>query len=295
MVPIAEFAKHCAPPQGATHWIISSQTCNVQHESLDQVPLVEVIAARELSSTEFNSDLARGIRPRTLHTCGSSEVGQIFLALEIHQRFWLPRSMLAQCRPSQFAIEDLSGDFSGRFKEVFASWLGRSYTRLELPNDFNDALDYSGIKGKIFSKLRRHDGIIQGIYLLIANEVVREEEDDLDDMPLTPSEIAKSAGPYNLEITVVLHDGCSADEVALVKSILEEIKDKRLPSSKLPETMRIEGESKCSMSQVAASKGIMVGALDVVSVKAWTVYDLIRTVRFTDYDYLSNVLETDDA
>lgn len=297
VVPVSDLAEYCAAPAEATHWIVASQTCNIQHGSLDLVPSVELIAATLLKGTEFSSDLAKGERPRILHTCASGDDGQLFLALQVHDRHWIPRVALASCAPSSFAIEDLQDDAGGRYKEIFASWLGRSYTRLELPNDFNEALAQSGIKDKVFSRLRRHDSVIQGIYLSIATGAgsVADEEDAEDIPPLTPSAISKATGPYLVDITVVVQQGSTNEQIKEVRALLAGITDRRIPIEKLPEHMRQPGETKCTMADVAASKGLTVGTFDVVTVKAWTVHDLMRTVRFTDYDYLSNVIETDDA
>lgn len=298
VVPVSDLGEHCAAPGEATHWIVSSQTCNVQHGDLDQVPSVEMIAATLLKDVDFSADLAKGERPRILHTCASGEDGQLFLKLQIHDRHWMPRAVLASCAPGRFAIEDLQDDTGGRYKEIFASWLGRSYTRLELPNDFNEALAHSGIKEKVFSRLRRQGSLIQGIYLFIASgadKVNGEEGFEEESQPLTPSAISKAAGPYIVDITVVVQQGCDSVKINEVRDILSGILAKRIPIEKLPEEVRSPGETKCTMADIAASKGLSVGTMDVVTVKAWTVHDLMRTVRFTDYDYLSSVVETDEA
>ncbi|GEM_PF-2841346 len=198
-----------------------------------------------------------------------------------------------------FAIDDLEGDMEGRYKEVFAGWLGRSYTRLELPDDFNAALANSGVKEKVLSKLRKKGSFVQGIYLTIwlgGGASAQEAEDEsVDDEPLPPSRISKASGPYRIDITVVVHEHATTTERKEVDTILKGLREERIPIEKLRAEFREPGKARCSIRELAAADGLTIQNTEVVSVKAWTLHDLLRSVRFTDYDYLSGTVESGDA
>lgn len=285
-----------APP-GATHWVIATQTCNVQNDNLVSVPAVELIAAREIGDAAFDAGLGLGERPRQLHTRAHGD-GSLAMALHIHERAWIPRGALAEVASSRWAIEDLPGDRSGRYKEIFSNWLARSYVRVELPDDFNQALAVAGVKDKVFSRIKRKGPLIQGIYLSFrhAVEVGDDDEESTEGASMTPSEVAKSAPPWHVGITVVVMENCPEDDRREVLGLLQAIHDQsRLPITKLPAHLRSNGRTKCSMAEIASSLGVVIEkTVEVVGVKSWTVHDLAGSLRFTDYDYLSSADENAD-
>ncbi|NYF21943.1 hypothetical protein HDC36_003419 [Xanthomonas sp. JAI131] len=216
--------------------------------------------------------------------------------MEIHNRAWLRRQELARLGPPIAALEDLPGDFAGRYKEIFSNWLARSYTRIELPDDFNHALKISGLKDKVLYRLKDHSSSLHGIFLRISPAVEAKgecEDEDNEAIPLTPSEVAHATGPYALSITAVVYEDCSQETYKSIKRLLDSIDTEKLPIDKLPESQR-GNRTKCSIADVAASQGLHIEGHEIARVKSWTVHDLMSTLRFTDQDYLSSATETGD-
>jgi hypothetical protein len=226
-----------------THWIIASQTCNVYNPSLEDVPRIELIGASFLSEAEFKLDVSKGARPRLLHTRASAVDGTtLTLSVQIQDRLWIDRANLPLIPSPVYGILDFADDPAGRYKETFANWIARSYTRVELPDSFNLALNESGIKKKILAKLRTSEEKIHGVFFQVSHsiDVARSDEnaasDDADNtVPMSPSEVAMSTGPWRLGITVVVYENCSHGEIQDIRGILGEMNQNRIPIDKLPE------------------------------------------------------------
>lgn len=268
--------------------------------SLEDVPLVELIGANLLSESEFKFDISQGGRPRLLHTRATAEDGAtLAFSLQIQDRLWIDRIVLSQIPRSTHQILDLAADPAGRYKETFANWLARSYTRVELPDNFNVALDRSGIKAKILAKLKAKEEKIHGVFFRItlgseSTEASQDAESEEDAAPMTPSEIAMSTGPFQLSITVVVYENCLPEDIQEIRQILGGVSENRIPIEKLPENLR-SGRKHCSIADLARVDGVEIEGCDVVTVHGWTVSDLMSNIRFTDYDHLSSAAETGNA
>lgn len=250
---------------------------------------MELIAADRISALE--KTMAGGLNPRTLHTKAyDAQSQELLLEIKIQRRVWVPRDLLSTCSPSGSAVRDLDGDTEGRFKETLTNWLARSYTRIELPDEFNAAVHNSRLD-RILSKISKLDHGVHGIFFEIAiyGQQDVNDEDAPDPEPLSPSQVAASRPPWSVEVSVVCYDEHTRASVA---KILGEANEARYDAKLLPDPSSHSGK-KLSVRQVAAAHGLHIIGLQAVTDDAWRVTDLMRTQRYTDFDYLSGVAETD--
>lgn len=259
--------------------VVASQTCNVQSCDIDKVPMVELLGARQIDSSELARQYRGGAHPRILHTVAYGPDGsELALELRIEERVWVPRAQLANLHPSAYRIIDAKDDPSLRNKEVFSAWLGRSYTRVELPDAFNDLLKQTKI-GDSLSRwvVGRFSDKIQGVYFQIAES---SEDDSGEDVYHSPSEIACLNPPYDLAVTVVLY---LEDDVADVEGALAKFNEKNIPNP-------VPGEERITRIAYARNLGVNL-ITDAVSVQSWTVDNLIHSVKYTEWDFMSTLSE----
>lgn len=274
---------------GNSHWVVISQTCNLFNPSLERVPSVELIAADPVAALEPN--VASGLNPRILHTKAyDAQSQELLLELKIQRRVWVPRAFFSMCSPSGAAIRDLEGDTEGRFKETLTNWLARSYTRIELPDELNGAIQKSRLD-RILSKISKLDHGVHGIFFEIAmhNDQEAGDEETPEPEPLSPSQVAVSSPPWSVELSVVCYD---EQTKASVTKILQEADEPRYEAKLLPDPSS-SPEKKVSVRQIAAAHGLHIIGLQAVMDNAWRVTDLMRTQRYTNFDYLSGIAETE--
>jgi len=203
---------------------------------------------------------------------------ELALELRIEERVWVPRARLAETHPSGYRIVDAKNDPSLRNKEVFSAWLGRSYTRVELPDAFNDLLKQTKIGISLYKwVVDKFSDKIQGVYFQIAES---SEDDSGEEVYHSPSEIACLNPPYDLAVTVVLY---REDDVAEVEGALGNFTKKTVPNP-IPDGEKI--------TRIAYARSLGVNLItDVVSVQSWTVDDLIHSVKYTEWDFMSTLNE----
>lgn len=286
MADASGFGEYSAQLQACPYWVVASQTCNLYNPSLEAVPMVELIGASPISDAEFSAVLSNGSRPRLLHSRAYDDRDdRINLELRIQDRVWLPREALAECSPSGYRVRDLDDDPAGRWKETFTAWMARSYTRAELPDEFNDALSQSKLGDFLSKRIAKLPEKVQGIYFGI-----RSAASD-DDVELTPDQVARLRPPYELELTIVIFDEVDR---RVIEAELEKLKAKVIPAATIASALpSCPNENKVSRLDVAKVYGIEVNT-DVVTTRGWTVHDLMRTIRYTEFDYLSSPDETGD-
>lgn len=263
---------------GVTHWILASQTCGLFNPSLQKVPRVEWVGATEISG-DLDEVIASGIDPRRIHLCCSGAL-QINLEASSLTRIWTDRAKLVELGPPDGAIADIGDEFQSRWRERFAHWLARTYTRAEFPDEFNTILRCSGVADFLKKRIRSLDTALYGIFFEIA-------QDD-SDVNLSLREVAELEPPYRLAITLVVMT--SAD---LAKA-RQEVAKLFEPNIKNPDGQKTPGGApKISRADVLRREGVnLVEQVAVVTIQAWTVADLLTTIRFTDFDYLSDASET---
>lgn len=261
---------------GVTHWILASQTCSLFNRSFKKVPCVEWVGATELKG-DLDGVAASGIDPRNIHLRCSGAL-QINLAASSLTRIWIDRAKLLQLGEPDGAIADIDNDFKSRWRERFANWLARTYTRAEFPDDFNTILKDTKVADFLKNRIRSLDTALYGIFFEIAQEG--------SDLNLSLKEIAKLKPPYRLTIALVV---MTANDVAKARQEGAKLFEANIPDSqKTP-----EGQPKISRADVLRRKGVhLTEPVRVVTIEAWTVADLLTTIRFTDFDYLSDASET---
>lgn len=271
-------------PQAAScaYWVVISQTCNLYNGSFEKVPKVELVGA-ELAA-RLDPKIAKGFMPRVIHTKAYSDDSSEYLfEVNIGQRMWISRDWLAKLRRPHSAIRDLPGDPDGRYKEVLVGWLARSYTRIELPDAFNNAIASSRL-GRIFDSIAKLDSGVHGIFFEVTDSAPDEDEDGEEPAPMSAGELAVSTPPWYLEITVVCHDHDVKNKVA---GILLKVDEKRYDVP--PQGDEISRKLSCR--ELAAECGLHLIGAQAVMTAAWGLDDLIKAQRFTNHDYLSGVEE----
>lgn len=275
MIPAANL-----PPPGEGHnevalWVIASQACNLYNHCFQNVPVFELVAASEIDSCD--SRKSKGDNPRALHVQARSEDHRtISLELDIQKRWWLPRRLLANLQAPTYHVRDalrlVEQDwFKSQWQDNFAGWLARSYTRVALPNAFNDAMRDSRLKDVIENKLIRHKEELYGIYLSIAADADEEWVGVLGEMP----------PPYLLNIVLATHE--DADPVALRAQLVKQLFQDKIPD---PENTAL----KITRTELAKRHNIRVveAAVEAKSVSDLTLLELKSLIRYSLVDHLSS-------
>lgn len=257
-----------ALPEGPTHWVIASQTCNLYSSNFEQIPKVEWIAARILKEGEGDPMMRGGRNPRCLEvqaTCQGQPATSILCSCQ--ERHWSSRTVLTRVTPTMALRDDLRGDPNEQHKDIFARWLARGYTRLELSNSLNDALKGGGFPKAITNVVKRHERAIFGFFLAI---------DALDGGENSGVSVADIAPPCGLDLAVVVrHD----EHIAEVAKALGENFD-------APTVAGEKGQKKKSRKECLAELGVQL-EYRVVPAARWSVTDIEGTVRYNFPDYLS--------
>lgn len=256
-------------------WVVASQACNIYNASFQNVPVFELVSASRIGACDPGK--IRGDNPRILHVEALSNEEVISLELDIQKRRWLPRSWLAQL-PAPFchvrdAERGVDPFLKNQWRDKFAAWMGRSYTRVALPDAFNDALKASKIREVLEDKLAKHKNELYGIYLELSPDSGEVWEGVLGEMP----------APYLLGITLVTFDNVDPDKMKemLVKSLFkDEIKD---PAS---------GDSPRKIRRVdlAARHKIRIIEADIAAktVSGTSIHEIMGMVRYSLVDHLSD-------
>ena len=134
--------------------IVTSHDCDIVNPSIKKEPVVEVLRAA-VSHTPPDSHLQGGRNPRSLHFTMRAEGRQINLSCNIHERWTIPRQLLANESP-------LSG-LTGKSLRTLVEWLARRYIRAAFPNAF-DRRWKTKVK-EWEALLRRNSQWIQGVFL----------------------------------------------------------------------------------------------------------------------------------
>lgn len=261
-----------APP----YYLVATQTCSLYNGSFERVPLVELIEAWPISGGDLKPKCRKGYDPREHHLeISNGEEAAIPLRLRIHQRRWIDRTTLAGFAPANHQIIDPQVvDSTG--KELFAKWLGSSYTRVELPDKFNDALAQSRIGEFLEQRISKQGDKIFGVYFRI--QPLEDEEDN----DLTADQIAQLQAPYKVILTLVVYLDDDVEEIE------EEAKKLFAPVIPDPAKKDQKPQPKISKAELAVRYGLTLTDVDVVTTKQWKVDDLMHNIRYTMFDTLSS-------
>lgn len=271
LIPASHLAAVGHSCDEAEIWIVVSQTCNLYNPSFDRVPVFEVVAASRLDSC--SSSKTKGDDPRIIHVEAIGVEGDIALSVDIQVRKWLPRTCLAELPPPQHSIKDPPrSDWSTQptWLDNLAGWLGRSYTRVALPDEFNEALSKSKLLKVLDEKVTKDKDGIYGIYLSVERDSEEAWEDALGLMP----------PPYNLGITLVVKDDQPRAKLRerLIKQIFkDEVED---PDNQSQKTTRATLAQRYQIR--IAEIGIEVRGMSDVNIA-----EVRQLIRYTMVDYLS--------
>jgi hypothetical protein len=266
-----------------SHWVIASQTCNLFNDDFEKIPKVEWVGGRLIPESSVQAAVQNGANARRLHTQTATTAGPYsYIELNINDRIWNDRRPLANHYPEPFQIIDSGSEPQLRQREIFANWIGRSYTRAEFPDEFNEALKNSKLRDNFRKLLQNHADQIYGLFLELAPVGY-----DLDKGPLSTEELARLKPPFQIvSMTVVVN---SDEFVGPIQREVAGLSATTIPDPTPPPPNTARG--KISRLDVAASHGIHLNPTDiaVLPIESWSVRDLLQTVRYTDHDHLSGV------
>jgi len=270
----------CVIPEydGVEWWIITSQTCNLYNTNFEKVPVFEVVAAKSVD--HCTNEFKRGDKPRTLHVQAAGPEVPVCLEVDIQKRVWLSRKLLTDFDVPDLRIEDAAQSTPewrvNQWLDSFAGWIARSYTRVTLPDEFNEAMKKSRVGEILDKKLADYGDEIYGIYLSISSEQDEEWNGVLGLM----------SPPYMLEILVVTSDTVDPDPIhaSLIQKLFQEtisVKDLLDENGKARSITRGENSSRLGINLLPAS----------VTTKATTevsLQEIKSHIRYSNVDYLSD-------
>lgn len=214
VIPAEHVAHLLAEVRDVSHWIIASQACNIYNGDFEKIPVIELVGAQEIE--QCSAAFSKGDNPRELHIHAEHGSNFIALKIDIQTRVWLSRVALAGVQASPIKIRDAlpgsDSDWKRKLRlDSFAGWIARSYTRVALPDEFNEAVRKSKLKAVLEEKLAKKANELYGIYLSVEPDAEEPWEDALGNMP----------PPYLLGIFLVTHEDFDPEPIRaqLVKQI----------------------------------------------------------------------------
>ncbi|MFN2355484.1 MAG: hypothetical protein ABR512_13305, partial [Desulfopila sp.] len=258
-------------------WVIASQTCNLYNASLDNVPKFEIVAAKQIKSC--NAGFIRGDHPRILHVEAQSQsdaTAVISLELDIQNRKWCKREILAQLEPPKHRLIDVprtteSDGLKKLWLDNFICWLTRSYNRVTLPDQFNDAVRVSKIEDVFKKKLSKSKEDLWGIYFSIHPDSDEPQEGMIGEMP----------PPYQLNIVIVVNEGVDPEKHR-----------KKMVDQLFKDEVRDPEDSSAMITRLDLAKRhkirLIEQDIDALSVAEFTIKDHKSLIRYSFIDYLSD-------
>ncbi|MDA7086641.1 hypothetical protein PH586_09650 [Pseudomonas sp. SA3-5] len=266
--------------QGSTdddYWVIASQTCNLYSQNFEQIPVFEIVSAKKIEKPD--PAFVKGDHPRILHVRGRLDAELVYFAIDIQRRAWLPRQILAEIgRPDFHLIDEPKegGDNweKNQWLDAFSGWLGRSYTRVALPDEFNDALSSSRIKEILHSKLTKHADKLYGIFISLSPD---SDEPWAGVLGLMPP-------PYLLSIKLVTYN--DEDPSALKDALAKQLFDATIESGR-DETGK---KTLISRADLARSHRVRIVKQSIEAVTTGEIYldELKEYIRYSLVDHLSS-------
>ena len=273
VISAADLALIGQSSDGAELWVVVSQTCNLYNPFFDRVPVFELVGASQLLDG-CSAAKAKGDDPRILHVEATGANGVVSLVIDIQARKWLPRTYLAKLSAPRYSIQDPPrADWATEptWLDNLAGWLGRSYTRVALPDEFNEALSKSKLLKVLDEKVTKDKDGIYGIYLSVERDSEEAWEGALGLMP----------PPYNLGVTLIVKDDQPRATLRekLIKQIFkDEVED---PGNQSQKTTRAALAQRYQIR--IAEIGIEVRGMSDVNLA-----EVRQLIRYTMVDYLSS-------
>jgi hypothetical protein len=276
LIPASDLSNCLEEDKGVDWWVIATQPCNIYNPDFQKVPVFEVVAACEI--TECLTRLSKGDDPRVLHLEVQADDEIKALQIDIQNRKWLPRNLLANLSAPKFHIRDtqpnpnIDANWSKKtWLDNFVGWVARSYTRIALPDDFNLALKKSKIEDVFKEKLAKHHDQLYGIYLVVDPDSDDEWLGRLGEMP----------PPYLLEIMLVTYE--DSDPESLKNELIQHLFENKVsdPDDKDKKLIRAELANRYHVR-------IIKQAISAQTMAGVNLLELKRYVRYSFVDHLSN-------
>ena len=256
-------------------WVITSQACNIYNQCFQRVPVFELVAATKIEKCEPQKK--RGDNPRILHIEASSKNNEtITLELDIQKRRWLPRDLLSELPAPVFHVRDVKNEgdpdwLKSQWLDSLVGWLGRSYTRVALPDLFNESMNSARLSECLDDKLRKHKDDIYGIYISLESNSDTPWDGVLGEMP----------PPYLFNIVLVVNE--NVDPTEIKKQLIEQIFATKIPDP-------LDKQKKITRSELAFRHNIRVikEAIDAKSVAEFTLLEIKSLIRYSLVDHLSD-------
>lgn len=274
LIPGTALSKCDANFKQSQWWIISSQTCNLYNINFHTVPVFEVVAAKEIEC--LDPIKLRGDNPRTLHLEARSDEKALLLEVDIQNRLWCPRKLLSELPAPTYAVIDTNREkdanwIKKQWLDNFIGWMGRSYSRVALPDAFNIAMNSSKLKEIFDKKLTKQSDNLYGIYFLIDSNIENHNS----------CRIGQLEPPYLLEIVLVTHEDIDPEPIKkqLLKQLfVDKIKD---PDNK---------EEFVTRANLARRNEIILieAGIEVLSVTEITLHQLKSLIRYSHVDHHSD-------
>lgn len=135
--------------------IVTSHDCDIVNERIDKEPVVEILRAEVVNRKSPDKQQVWGRNPRTMQLQVASHNGPVVLSVRVHDRWTLPRDLLASEAPAC-----VLGD---KERRLIAEWLAKRYIRAAFPTAF-DARWRSNLR-EWTSLLEKHSQWAQGVYI----------------------------------------------------------------------------------------------------------------------------------
>lgn len=259
-------------PIGASHWVLASQTCNLFNNNFEKVRLVEWVGIQSINEREVNDKVSLGMNPRLLHVyTSSSPENKSWFCCDIQLRHWTERETLANLqRPQTSLIDAQSGLNHEQQKDLFVRWIARSYTRLELSNELNKAIDKAKIGLIIERLLEKHKDDIYGIFI------------DLGDAKIPVAEIRPDC---DIEFSFIIH---SESKEELIKKLIDEELKREVDNPDYASDKKVI--KKITRLEVIKRQNLRF-AYQVRTTSNWNISDIENTIRYSLVDHLSDSTE----
>lgn len=261
------------PPNGATHWILASQTCNLYNPDFTKIRVVEWVGATQINFDNTDPLKLSGRNPRMLH-CKATGINHedVWLECDLQLRHWIDRKLLAESRPEPFSfVDDPSSQSNLQCKDIFIRWIARSYTRLELSDELGKALRDSKIEEMIGKICKAHESEIYGIFLGI---------DDEDEGATAAVDVIP---PCSVELFFIVNS--NTQESAIRKKI-DDFFGADVPN---PESTAGSNSPKKIKKKDAIKRTNQLRVSYMVKdTTEWNIADLESTLRYSFVDHFSN-------
>jgi len=263
------------------YWVLASQTCNICSDNFESVPLVEWIGANKIDENTYkgSSIKSSGSHPRNLYVYATSNDGseKVYFSLEIHARVWFDRRILSELTPLSIQLRDVGISDAENQKDAFIGWMARSYTRVELSNELNDALTESRVIRLLDKGVVGISSDLYGIYLDI------ESDDGAHPTHLIPT----ASNMCRIEVMFICKDSV---DILAIQTLLDNTMKRKVGNP-----LKLQDSKDGLPKEVELKTRAAHYSLDVkVLAKSWTDVNLDQLgglVRYTLQDHLSNSTE----